>query len=161
MSNWVNWILVIAGLVALKRGWSAGFLASIFGAIGFVGGGLAGLYAALHYFHRWSVGVSKFALLLVAISVGSWVGEALLKRVAKVFHNKFLFGPFKWIDSVLGAAFSLLRTAVMALVIAHLLLITPWSWAAKNIPSSQIYTKLNSFSPTLIQDITKKAESIQ
>ena len=161
LHNWVNDIFIVAFLASIFRGWRAGVLVSIFGAIGFIAGGLGGLYIGLHYLHRWTSGVSKFALLLLMISIGSWIGEVLLKKIAAAFHKKLLFGPFKWADSMLGATFSLVRTAVALLVMAHLVLITPWSWAQKNVPTSSIYTKLNSYSPGLIKEITKKAEAIK
>jgi len=159
--NWVDGIFLIAFAVAVVRGWRSGFLVTIFGAIGFIGGGLGGLYFGLHYLHRWSSGVSKFALLLLVISVGSWLGEFILKKIAAGFHSKVLFGPFKWADSLLGAAFSLLRSAVMALILAHLLLITPWGWASKNIPTSVIYKQMNSYSPHLIKEISAQAAAIK
>jgi uncharacterized membrane protein required for colicin V production len=159
--HWVDLIFILVFLVAIVKGWRAGFLASIFTAIGFLGGGVGGLYFGLHYLHRWTSGVGKFGLLLVIVSIGSWLGEVLLKKVAAIFHNRLLFGPFKWADSLLGAAFSLLRTVVMALIVAHLLLITPWSWAQKSVPTSVIYKKLNSYSPAIISEITKKAQSIK
>ena len=159
--NWVDWVFLLAFAIALIRGWRAGFLVTIFGAIGFIGGGLGGLYFGLHYLHRWSSGVAKFALLLLVISVGSWLGEFLCKKIAAGLHSKVLFGPFKWADSLLGAVFSLLRTTVMALILAHLLLITPWGWASKNIPTSGIYVKLNSYSPHLIKEISTEAAAIK
>ena len=70
--NWVDWVFLVTFAIAIFRGWRAGFLVTIFGAIGFIGGGLGGLYFGLHYLHRWSGGVAKFALLLLVISVGSW-----------------------------------------------------------------------------------------
>ena len=156
--NWVDWIFAFATLMAIFRGYRAGFLTSVFSALGYIGGGLVGLTVGLHYLH--STGVTKFALLFLAISIGASIFEAILKRIAKVFHNRVLFGPFKWLDSLLGAVFSTLRTLVMLLIVGHLLLITPWGWAKTNIPTSTVYKKLNSYSPAFISEITKKAVSI-
>jgi hypothetical protein len=88
------------------------------------------------------------------------VGEFLFKKVAELFHNTFLFGPFKWADSLLGAAFSVLRTLIMLVVIGHLLLITPWGWAVHKIPTSKIYKQIDSYSPALIKQISRKAANI-
>jgi len=104
--------------------------------------------------------VLKFFLLFVAIAITASVGEFLFKKVAELFHNTLLFGPFKWADSLLGAAFSVLRTLIMLVVIGHLLLITPWGWAVHEIPTSKIYKKIDSFSPALIKEITQRAEQI-
>jgi len=158
--NWVDWVFVAALLFAFVRGYRAGFLSTIFRAIGFIGGGLGGLYLGIHYLHKYSSGVLKFFLLFVAIAIMASVGEFLFKKVAELFHNTFLFGPFKWADSLLGAAFSVLRTLIMLVVIGHLLLITPWGWAVHEIPTSKIYKQIDSYSPALIKQISHKVANI-
>ena len=158
--NWVDWVFVAALLFAFVRGYRAGFLSTILRAIGFIGGGLGGLYLGIHYLHKYSSGVLKFFLLFMAIAITASVGEFLFKKFAELFHNTILFGPFKWADSLLGAALSMLRTLIMLLVIGHLLLITPWGWAAHEIPTSKIYKKIDSFSPAITKEITQRAEQI-
>ena len=158
--NWVDWVFVAAVLFAFVRGYRAGFLSTIFRAIGFIGGGLGGLYLGIAYLHKYSSGVLKFFLLFVAIAITASVGEFLFKKFAELFHNTLLFGPFKWADSLLGAAFSVLRTLIMLVVLGHLLLITPWGWAVHEIPTSKIYKKIDSFSPAVIKEITQRAEQI-
>jgi uncharacterized membrane protein required for colicin V production len=158
--NWVDWVFVAALLFAFVRGYRAGFLSTILRAIGFIGGGLGGLYLGIHYLHKYSSGVLKFFLLFMAIAITAYVGEFLFKKFAELFHNTILFGPFKWADSLLGAALSMLRTLIMLVVIGHLLLITPWGWAAHEIPTSKIYKKIDSFSPAVIKEITQRAEQI-
>ena len=158
--NWVDWVFVVALLFAFVRGYRAGFLSTIFRAIGFIGGGLGGLYLGIHYLHKYSSGVLKFFLLFVAIAIMASVGEFLFKKFAELFHNTLLFGPFKWADSLMGAAFSVLRTLIMLVVIGHLLLITPWGWAVHEIPKSKIYKQIDSYSPALIKQISHKAANI-
>ena len=158
--NWVDWVFVAALLFAFVRGYRAGFLSTIFRAIGFIGGGLGGLYLGIQYLHKYSSGVLKFFLLFVVIASTASVGEFLFKKVAELFHNTFLFGPFKWADSLLGAAFSVLRTLIMLVVIGHLLLITPWGWAVHEIPTSKIYKQIDSYSPALIKQISHKVANI-
>jgi uncharacterized membrane protein required for colicin V production len=158
--NWVDWVFVAALLFAFVRGYRAGFLSTILRAIGFIGGGLGGLYLGIHYLHKYSSGVLKFFLLFVAIAITASVGEFIFKKFAELFHNRILFGPFKWADSLLGAALLMLRTLIMLLVIGHLLLITPWGWAVHEIPESKIYKKIDSFSPAVIKEISQRAEQI-
>jgi len=156
VKNWVDLVFIVVALLGFIKGYKAGFLATIFSVVGYIGGGLAGLALGLHYFH--SHGVSKFFYLFFAVTIASAIGEALLRSVGKLFHSKILFGPFKWLDSLLGAAFSLLRALVGLLIFAHLLLITPWGWAHSNIPKSEIYQKLNNAAPSIITDLTKRAQ---
>ena len=156
----VDFILAITVLISIFRGFRAGFIASIFALIGFAGGGLLGLVVGLKYLNNWTNPFGKFAALLIAISIGSSVGEWLLKKFAKHFHKKILFGPIRWLDSLLGAAFSLLRTIILLYLVIALLLATPWAWPHKNIPSSKIYQRVEKLTPGIVKSVTKQIKSI-
>ena len=156
----VDFVLLTAALVAIFRGARAGFVSSIFALIGFVGGGLIGLVIGLKYLNTWTNAFGKFAALLVAISLGSSIGEWLFKKFAKFFHQKILFGPFRWLDSLLGAAFSLLRTTILLYLLIALLLATPWAWPHKYIPNSKIYQRVKNLTPGIVKSVTKQIKSI-
>ncbi len=155
MKNWVDALFVLATVLSFFQGWRAGLLSTLFTFVGYIGGGLLGLIFGLQHFH--AHGVSKFLFLFLAVTVGSALGEMIFKKIGSLFRNKILFAPFTWIDSILGAAFSILRTLIMLVILGHLLLITPWSWV-HDIPKSQIYSKLNAQAPAIISDITKRAQ---
>ena len=156
MKNWIDIIFVIAIIVSFFRGWKIGLLATLLSFVGYIGGGLLALTLGLHYFH--SHGVTMFILLFLVVIAGSAIGEGVFKQIGKLFHHKILIGPFKWIDSLLGAAFSILSTLIMLVILGHLLLITPWGWAQHSIPQSKIYTKLNAQAPSIVSDITNRAK---
>jgi len=147
MKNWVDWVILVALLGALIRGYRAGLLSTFFSAIGFIGGGFAGLFLSLHYVSAWHGNLNKFAVIIIAIFVGASVGEAIFKRFAKFFHGKVLFGPFKWIDSILGAALSIARTLIMIFIVGKLLMAMPWSIGHNEIPKSALFTKLEQSAP--------------
>jgi hypothetical protein len=127
--------------------------------IGYVGGGVLGLAISWNYLKDWDGVLQKFAALILAIAVGSAVGQLILITSASFFHKKILFGPFKWLDSLLGAAFSVLRIVLMAYLVAVVCLATPWLWANENIPDSKIYQKVEQYTPTLIKSVTEKVKS--
>ena len=156
MKNWVDGVFILLGVFAIFSGYRAGLFKTLFSFVGYIGGAFLGLLLGLHYFHL--TGVSKFALLFLAVTLGSAVGEAIFKKIGELFHRKILFGPFRWLDSLLGAAFSLLRTLIVLMILGHLLLITPWGWANTNIPKSTIYNKLNAIAPPVISDLTRRAK---
>ena len=158
--NLVDIGLGILILLSFYRGYKAGFLKSIFSMLGYVGGGVLGLALAWNYLKNWDGVLQKFSLLLLAIAVGSVIGQWLLTKFAEFFHKKILFGPFKWLDSLLGAAFSVLQIVLMAYLVAVVCLATPWQWADKNIPDSQIYQKVDQYTPTLIKSVTEKVKSL-
>jgi len=154
--NWVDIGLGILILLSFYRGYRAGFLKSIFSFVGYVGGGVLGLAISWNYLKDWDGVIQKFAALILAIAVGSAVGQMILIKFASFFHKKMLFGPFKWLDSLLGAAFSVLRIVLMAYLIAVVCLASPWQWADKNIPDSKIYQKIDAYTPMLIKNVTDK-----
>ena len=154
--NWVDIGLGILILLSFYRGYKAGFLKSVFSFVGYVGGGVLGLALAWNYLKDWDGVLTKFALLLLAISAGSVIGQWLLGKFAEFFHKTILFGPFKWLDSLFGAAFSILRTALMAYLIAVICLATSWQWADKNIPTSGIYQVIDKYTPMVIKNVTVK-----
>jgi uncharacterized membrane protein required for colicin V production len=154
--NWVDIGLGILVLLSFYRGYRAGFLKSIFSMIGYVGGGVLGLAISWNYLKDWDGVIQKFAALILAIAVGSAVGQMILIKFASFFHKKILFGPFKWLDSLLGSAFSVLRIVLMAYLVAVVCLASPWQWADKNIPDSQIYQKIEAYTPMLIKNVTDK-----
>ena len=158
--NWVDLILAVLIVLAFVAGYRTGFIKSIFSMIGFVGGGVLGLALCWNFLQSWENVLAKFALLLLAISIGSTIGQWALIKFAKVFHSKILFGPFKWADSLLGAAFSLIRTLLMAYLVATICIATPWSWADENIPTSKIYQEIDSFTPQIIKTVTDRVDSL-
>ena len=158
--NWVDIVLALLILGSFIRGYRAGFLKSIFSMVGYVGGGVLGLAISWNYLKDWQSVFGKFALLLLAISIGSAIGQWLFSKFAEFFHNRILFGPFKWLDSLLGAAFSVIRIALMTYLVAVICLATPWLWAVKNIPNSGIYQEIDKYTPMIIKNVTAKIKAL-
>jgi len=158
--NWVDIILALLILGSFIRGYRAGFLKSVFSMVGYVGGGVLGLAASWNYLKDWQSVFGKFGLLLVAIAIGSSIGQWVFSKFAEFFHNRILFGPFRWLDSLLGSAFSVIRTALMAYLIAIICLATPWQWADKNIPNSGIYQEIDKYTPMIIKNVTTKIKAL-
>jgi len=147
MKNWVDWVIALLLISALIRGYRAGLLSTLFSVIGYLGGGFGGLLLSVHYVSKWQSSLNKFLVIIIAISVGASIGEGLLKRFAKAFHNKVLFGPFKWADSLLGAALSIAKTLILIFVIGKLLMAMPWSIGHNEIPKSALFTKIERSAP--------------
>jgi len=158
--NWVDIVLALLIFGSFIRGYRAGFLKSIFSLVGYIGGGVIGLALGWKYLQSWQNIFGKFALLLLAISVGASLGQWLLSKFAKFFHDLILFGPFKWLDSLLGAAFSVISIALMAYLVATICLATSWQWADKNIPDSGIYQEIDKYTPMIIKNVTAKIKAL-
>ena len=152
-------VLVIAVLTALS-GFKNGLLQSVFKTVGYIAGGVLGLAIALEVVKNWNSNFAKIGAALLLIFLLAGIGEYLLGKIGLGIHKKILFGPFKLIDSLLGAALSLIRTVVVIYLVAILLIASPWSWADKNIQESKFYTTMDKKLPKIITDYKPQVEDI-
>jgi uncharacterized membrane protein required for colicin V production len=149
-------ILIFTAFVGFKNG----LIQSLFKTIGYIAGGVLGLVLALEVVKDWSSSFAKVGLAIVLIFFIANIGQYLLGKIGALFHKLVLFGPFKLIDSLLGASLSILRAAVLIYLSAILLIASPWGWADSNIATSKFYTYVENNLPKLITDYQPKVEEI-
>ena len=154
----VDFLIILIGVISVYRGWRSGLLKSAFSLIGFIGGGLLGLIAGTKYLNDISNIFGKFALYLLFISIGSTVGEWLLGKFGQLFHDKVMFAPIKFLDSILGAAFELLKAAIIIYILFTLITAAHWTFPSKYINESQLYSKAKLIVPGAIKDLTSKVK---
>jgi uncharacterized membrane protein required for colicin V production len=154
--------LIVAAVLILTAffGFKNGLIQSLFKTIGYIAGGVIGLVIALEVIKDWSSPFAKVGLGIVLIFVTASIGQYLLGKIGALFHKLVLFGPFKLIDSLLGASLSILRAAVLVYLSAILLIASPWGWADSNIATSKFYTYVENNLPELITDYQPKVEEI-
>jgi hypothetical protein len=63
------------------------------------------------------------------VLIGASVGEFLLGKIGSLFRKILFVPPFKLIDSLFGAAISILRAAFILYLVATLLVFSTWSIA--------------------------------
>jgi uncharacterized membrane protein required for colicin V production len=154
--------LVVAAILLFTAfvGFKNGLIQSLFKTIGYIAGGVLGLVIALEVVKDWSSPFVKVGIAIVLIFVTASIGQYLLGKIGAAFHKLVLFGPFKLIDSLLGAALSILRAAVLIYLSAILLIASPWDWADSNIATSKSYIYVEKNLPKLITDYQPKVEEI-
>ena len=154
--------LIVAAVLILTAffGFKNGLIQSLFKTIGYIAGGVLGLVIALEVIKDWQSPFAKAGLGIVLIFVTASIGQYLLGKIGALFHKLVLFGPFKLIDSLLGASLSILRAAVLIYLSAILLIASPWGWADSNIATSKFYTYVESNLPELITNYQPKVEEI-
>ena len=154
----IDLALIAIALFSFYRGWHSGLLKSAFSLIGFIGGGLLGLIAGTKYLDGVTNIFGKFSLFLLFISIGSTIGEWLLGKFGQLFHDKVMFAPIKFLDSVFGAAFELLKAAIVIYVLLTLVTAAHWNFPSKYINQSRLYSKSKVLAPALIKDLTSKVK---
>ena len=156
----VDIALALLALGAIKRGFSNGFLATIFRTLGYIVGGVAGLYFSLQLVSSWGSLLKEIVAVLVAIFLGAQVGLLIFGKVAKFFHARILWKPLKAIDSIAGVALELTRIVIIGYLVLTTMLWSPWGEVKKQVNESQIYTQLDKHLPNVITDLKDRANEL-
>jgi uncharacterized membrane protein required for colicin V production len=154
--------LIVAALLLFTAvsGFRIGLIQTLFQTIGYVAGGVLGLVVALEVVKNWQSPLAKLGLAIFLIFVVASFGQFLLSKLGKGIHKRVLFGPFKLIDSLLGAMLSIIRVSILIYLSSILLIASPWAWAETNIDKSNFYTYIEGHLPKLITDYQPKVEEI-
>ena len=139
--------LILAGLIifAIAQGFNRGLLPTLFALIGYLGGGVAGLFSAKEISGDWSGVVSIVGLYLVAIFAGAQIGSWLMTKVGAGFRKRILLGPLRFLDSVLGGALALIQVAIFAAIVLTIIDYLPWELPQNLIEDSRIYESVAGF----------------
>ncbi len=151
--NYFDLLIVLVLLVAFYTGYRNGLIKTIFRTIGYIAGGVVGLALAVKYFATWESQTQKVVLALLAVFIGASLGEFLLGKVGSLFRKILFVPPFKFIDSLLGAAISIFRAAFILYLVATLLVFSNWSITDKYIKPSKLYDYADSHLPSVMNEV--------
>ena len=152
--------LALLALSAVMRGYRSGFLATVFRTLGYIVGGVAGLYFSLQYVANWDSVIKQIGAVLVAIFLGAQAGLFIFGKAAKFFHARILWKPLKAIDSLAGVALELIRVLVIGYLVLTTMLWSPWGQIKEQINESQIYAQLDSHLPNVLTDLKDRAQKL-
>jgi uncharacterized membrane protein required for colicin V production len=151
--NYFDLLIVLVLLVAFYSGYRNGFIKTIFRTIGYIAGGVVGLALAVKYLSTWESQTQKVALALLAVFIAASIGELLLGKVGSLFRKILFVPPFKFIDSLLGAAISIFRASFILYLVATLLVFTNWSITDKYIKPSKLYDYADTHLPSVMDEV--------
>ena len=153
-------ILIGGAVISIGIGYAKGFISSLLSLIGYFGGAVAALYAAMRLTQTWN-GTSVVLVYLLAILLGATLGREVLSRIGRGIHKKFLFGPFGFIDSLVGGLLSLLQFALLSYVALTVARYMPANIAEQWISQSKIYRQVSDFNLLSFQisDLLKSISS--
>jgi len=140
-------------LIAFYSGYKNGLIKTMFRTIGYIAGGVVGLALAVKYLATWESQSQKVVLALLAVFIGASLGEFLLGKVGSLFRKILFVPPFKLIDSLFGAALSVLRTAFILYLVATLLIFSTLSIADNYIQLSKLYDYADSHLPSVMNEL--------
>ncbi len=153
-------VVFISALIAAISGYKLGFLQSLFKTIGYIAGGVAGVFIAANFLSEINSIVIKVLISVVIILLSAVIGQFILGKIGLIIHKGLLFAPFKSIDSLLGSLLSAIKTAIIFYIIATLLLASSWQLANDYIKDSKFYSAADKYLPRVITDIKIEAKRI-
>ena len=137
--------LLVVAIIAIATGYNRGALATLLSILGYFGGGVAGFALANWYSQGWKGLTAIIFLHLFAIFAGANLGRWILEKSGIGIHKRILFGLFKFINSIFGAALSLAQVALIAYVVITLIKYLPWQLPDSIIGSSNLYREIADF----------------
>ena len=153
-------VVFVSVLIAAISGYKLGFLQSLFKTIGYIAGGVTGVFIAANFLSEINSIVIKVLISVVIVLLSAVAGQFILGKIGLIIHKGLLFAPFKAIDSLLGSLLSAIKTAIIFYIIATLLLATSWQLANDYIKDSKFYTAADKYLPRVITDIKIEAKRI-
>ena len=148
--NYFDLLIVLVLLIAFYSGYKNGLIKTIFRTAGYIAGGVAGLAIAVKYLATWYSQSQKVALALLAVFIGSSVGEFLLGKIGSLFRKVLFIQPFKFIDSLLGSLVSLIRTSFILGLVVIFLIFSRWDMAEKYVKPSVSYQVIEAQLPAAL-----------
>ena len=151
--NYFDLLIVLVLLVAFYSGYRNGLIKTIFRTIGYIAGGVVGLALAVKYFATWESQTQKVVLALLAVFIGASLGEFWLGKIGLIFRKILFVPPFKLIDSLFGAALSVLRAVFILYLVSTLLVFSNWSITDKYVKPSKLYDYADSHLPSVMDEV--------
>ena len=153
-----DFIVLISLLIAAISGFKLGFLQSLFKGIGYITGGILGVFIAAKYLSNLGSILIKVLSSVVIILLSALIFQYILGRLGLLLHKGLIFAPFKSIDLLAGSLLSVVKTSIIYYFISTLFLATSWQIADDYIKDSRFYTTCDKYLPKVITDIKIEAK---
>jgi len=154
--NYFDLLIVLVLMIAFYSGYKNGLIKTIFRTTGYIAGGVTGLALAVKYLTTWESQTQKVVLALLAVFIGATAGEFFLGKIGSVFRKVLFIPPFKFIDSLLGALVSLIRTSFILCLVLIFLIYSRWDMAEKYVKPSVSYQVIEAKLPAVLTTLKKQ-----
>ena len=157
--NSFDYLILVLLVISAFSGYKAGLIQTVFRTVGYIAGGVIGVAVAIDYLDSLNSEIYLLGGLVLSVIIFALLGEFLLGRLGLLFRKALFIPPFKFIDSALGGALSVIKFGVIAYLISTILVASPIALADKYIKPSKSYTYADSHLPKVAMDI--KQEVVQ
>jgi uncharacterized membrane protein required for colicin V production len=157
--NSFDYLMLVLLVFSGFSGYKAGLIQTLFKTIGYVAGGVIGVALAIRYLDSLHSEIYLLGGLILSVIVFALLGEFLLGWLGLLFRKALFIPPFKFIDSALGGALSVIKFGVITYLISTILVASPIALADKYITPSKSYTYTDTHLPKVAKDL--KQEVVQ
>jgi uncharacterized membrane protein required for colicin V production len=157
--NSFDYLILILLVFSTISGFKAGLIQTVFKTIGYIAGGVIGVAIAIKYLDSLDSEIYLLGGLVLSVIIFALLGEFLLGRLGLLFRKALFIPPFKFIDSALGGALSVIKFGVITYLISTILVASPIALADKYITPSKSYTYADTHLPKVAMDL--KQEVVQ
>ena len=151
MKNWLDWLFIGLGILAIWKGYVRGFIREVLEIIGIVVAFIAAIHyapqVAVFFTESWNMPPNLSVVLSYAVVL---TGVAILVQLVIYFTAPFISsGVLGILDSSVGGFFSLLKLALIVIIVLHLVVLGPLQFLKTPVMDSQVANYLLSITPEL------------
>jgi uncharacterized membrane protein required for colicin V production len=157
--NSFDYLILVLLVISAFSGYKAGLIQTVFRTVGYIAGGVIGVAVAIDYLDSLNSEIYLLGGLVLSVIIFALLGEFLLGRLGLLFRKALFIPHFKFIDSALGAALSVIKFGVITYLISTILVASPIALADKYITPSKSYTYADTHLPKVAMDL--KQEVVQ
>jgi uncharacterized membrane protein required for colicin V production len=158
--NSFDYLILILLVISAFSGFKAGLIQTVFKTIGYIAGGVIGVGIAIKYLDSLDSQIYLVGGLVLSVIIFALLGEFLLGRLGLLFRKALFIPPFKFIDSALGGALSVIKFGVIAYLISTILVASPIALADKYISPSKSYTYADTHLPKVAMDLKQEVAQL-
>ena len=157
--NSFDYLILVLLVISAFSGYKAGLIQTVFITVGYIAGGVIGVAVAIDYLDSLNSEIYLLGGLVLSVIIFALLGEFLLGRLGLLFRKVLFIPPFKFVDSALGGALSVIKFVVITYLISTILVASPIALADKYITPSKSYTYADTHLPKVAMDL--KQEVVQ
>ena len=154
--NSFDYLIFVLLVISVFSGFKAGLIQTLFKTIGYIAGGVIGVGVAIDYLDSLDSQIYLVGGLILAVIIFALLGEFLLGQIGLLFRKALFIPLFKFIDSALGGALSVIKFGVIAYLISTILVASPSALANKYITPSKCFTYADTRLPKVAKDLRQE-----
>jgi uncharacterized membrane protein required for colicin V production len=158
--NFFDYLILVLLVFSIISGFKAGLIQTVFKAIGYIAGGVIGVGIAINYLDSLDSEIYLLGGLILSVIVFALLGEFLLGLLGLLFRKALFIPPFKFIDSALGGALSVIKFGVITYLISTILVASPIALADKYITPSKSYIYADNHLPKVAMDLKQEVAQL-